>query len=86
MFTWAPKSQDITNLRGNEIPKPDNYDQMVTIAEKLSEEFKYVRIDLYNVDGKIYCGEITFYHGSGTYLITPKEWDEKLGAMLDLGS
>jgi hypothetical protein len=84
LFTWAEKEKNITNIRGEEIPKPPNYAQMVKIAEKLSEEFKYVRIDLYNVDGRIYCGEITFYHGGGFFLITPKEWDKKLGDMLVL--
>ena len=84
MFTWAWKNKDTTNIRGNEIPRPDNYEHMIEIAEKLSEAFKYVRIDLYNVDGKIYCGEITFYHGGGIFIISPKEWDRKLGDMLDL--
>ena len=35
------------------------------------------RIDFYNVDGKIFCGEITFHPGSGLHLIIPKKWDLK---------
>jgi hypothetical protein len=84
MFTWVYIGKDITSLRGEEISKPENYEQMVKIAEKLAKAFKYVRIDLYNVDGEIYCGEITFYHGSGIFPIIPQEWDKKLGDMLIL--
>lgn len=84
MFTWAPRGKDTTNIRGEEIPPPDNYATMLALARQLSKAFRYVRVDLYNVDGKIYCGEMTFHHGSGTDLILPSVWDKKLGDMLDL--
>lgn len=83
-FTWAPASKDISDLRGDEIPKPLNYEKMVEIAEKLASHFLYVRVDLFNVDGKIYVGELTFHHGSGFDLIQPIEWDYKMGEMLKL--
>ena len=47
------------------MPKPENLDKMWQIAEKLSKGFPQVRIDLYNVDGKIYFGEFTLYSQSG---------------------
>lgn len=47
------------------VNKPQNYDLMVEIAEKLAEPFSYVRVDLYNVNGDIYFGEMTFAPGSG---------------------
>jgi len=84
MFSWIPKGKKVTSFRGKELPEPKNYNKMLKIAEKLSEDFKYIRIDLYNVDGKIYCGELTFYHGSGTDIIHPKEWDRRLGDMIEL--
>lgn len=83
-FTWAPASKDIRNLRGEEISKPKNYEKMIEIAEKLAAHFIYVRIDLFNSDGNIYVGEITFHHGSGFDLIEPIEWDYKMGEMLNL--
>jgi len=43
----------------------DRIQQMLPIALKLSEDFDYTRVDLYNVDGKVYFGELTFSHGSG---------------------
>ena len=61
------------------IPKPDNLDEMLRIAEKLSEDFPYVRVDLYNVDGRVYFGELTFYPWSGYVQFTPDEWDFTFG-------
>lgn len=57
------------------IEKPENFDQMLAIAEKLSEEFPYVRVDLYNVNGKIYFGELTFYPWSGYTNFEPDKFD-----------
>lgn len=52
---------------------------MVEIARKLSEEFPEVRVDLYNIDGKIYFGELTFYDGSGYFHYDPDEFDFEMG-------
>lgn len=61
---------------------PENIYNIITIAEKLSEGFKFLREDLYNIKGKIYFGELTFYPASGMLLFVPEEWDEKLGSLL----
>lgn len=66
------------------IPKPKNFDQMLNIASKLSEGIPNVRIDLYNVDGQIYFGEITLFHFGGFVPFSPDEWDYKFGQMLEL--
>ena len=50
-----------------EIPKPECLDDMYNIAKKLSEGFIYVRVDLYEIDGKVYFGEMTFTPASGYY-------------------
>lgn len=65
-------------------PKPENYDEMVEISRKLSKGIPHVRIDLYNANGKIYFGEITFFHESGMAVFTPLEWDYKFGEFLKL--
>lgn len=44
---------------------PQNYDEMWKLAGELSKPFPYVRVDFYNVDGKIYFGEFTFFSSSG---------------------
>lgn len=61
------------------VEKPDNYDLMKEIAKLLSADFPEARIDLYNVDGKIYFGEITFYDSSGYMLFDPDRFDYVLG-------
>ncbi len=66
------------------IERPQNLDQMLSAAEKLSEDFPYVRVDLYSVDGKVYFGELTFYPWSGYVQFTPDEWDYKLGEDFEL--
>ena len=59
------------NKRGKEapvdfsLPKPDGMDKMFEIASKISKGIPYARVDLYNVNGKIYFGEITFFPDSG---------------------
>lgn len=59
--------------------KPDNFSEMLRIARILSTPFPHARVDLYNVDGKIYFGEITFYDGSGYRTFYPDEFDRILG-------
>jgi len=59
--------------------KPQNFENMIQIAEKLSAGIPHVRIDLYNVDGKIYFGEFTFHHNGGIIHFNPPIWDVKLG-------
>lgn len=64
--------------------KPVGYDRMLEIARTLSHRIPFVRIDLYNLSGKIYFGEITFFPSSGFEPLTDDEWDAKLGSWIDL--
>lgn len=66
------------------IDRPKNYDQMVEFAEKLAESFIFVRVDFYEVKGKIYFGELTFYPGSGMEKFRPAEWDGILGEWIHI--
>lgn len=67
------------------IKMPDNFNQMVEIAEKLSSGIPHVRIDLYNIKGRIFFGEFTFFHGSGlSNFFIPKEWDKIFGGWIEL--
>lgn len=68
----------------HEIKKPENYEEMIAVAEKLGKGIPQARIDLYNINGKIYFGEITFFHWSGFKPFVPEEWDEKFGSWIDL--
>ncbi len=84
MFAWNGRDVDVKKLRGEEIPKPSSLPKMIEIAEKVAEKFKYVRVDFYDVDGKLYFGEITLHDGGGNDIIKPEEWDLKWGEMLKL--
>lgn len=67
-----------------EVRKPDNFEQMRRVAEKLSEDFPYVRVDLYSAGGKVYFGELTFYPWSGYVQYTPDEADFLFGKDFEL--
>lgn len=66
------------------VPRPRNFDKMVEIATTLSQGFSHVRVDLYNLDGRIYFGELTFCESSGFCEINPDEYDFKMGEMWKL--
>lgn len=67
-----------------EIELPCNLSEMIALAEMLSEGHIFLRVDLYNVNGAIYFGETTFYPNSGFSEFVPKDWDLKIGKMLEL--
>lgn len=63
---------------------PENFDEMIAIAEKLSDNLPFLRVDLYNVNGKILFGEMTFYPASGMEEFKPNGVDVEIGDMLTL--
>lgn len=64
--------------------KPDLFEEMKRLAAILSAGIPFVRVDFYNINGKIYFGELTFFHNSGFSKIHPEEWDYKLGEWIQL--
>lgn len=66
------------------LPKPDGMDRMFSIAEKLSKGHPFVRVDLYNIDGQIYFGELTFYPAGGFDANRLPEADLYFGNKIDL--
>lgn len=74
---------DWTHPRSDTIPKkPKQFDEMFALAEKLSKDIAHVRVDFYETGGKIYFGELTFFHASGFEPFFPSEWDKKIGDWL----
>ena len=57
---------------------------MKELAEKLSVNIPQVRVDFYEVNGKVYFGEMTFFHWSGLTPFEPEEWDAVFGSWIDL--
>jgi len=64
---------------GPKIKKPKKYEIMLELAEKIAEAFDFVRVDFYNLNGKIYIGELTHYPASGTGKFEPQSFDFELG-------
>lgn len=63
---------------------PDNLSEMIILAEKLSNGMPFLRVDFYNIQGRIYFGELTFYPASGLGRWTNDKYDEKIGKYLIL--
>ena len=64
--------------------KPIKFDKMVSVAKKLSEEQPFLRVDLYEISGEVYFSELTLFPCGGLMPFVPKEWDRKLGDMIEL--
>lgn len=67
-----------------ELTPPSNWDEMVKIAEKLAEKFPFVRVDLYNINGKIYFSEMTFTPAKGTLILDDDKCDFEMGEWLKI--
>ena len=66
------------------VARPINYNTMIQLAEQLAASIPFVRVDFYEINGKIYFGELTFFPGNGTEAFQPKEWDYTLGQWIEL--
>lgn len=63
---------------------PEELPELLDVAKKLSKGIPLVRVDTYLTEGKIYFGELTFFHNSGMAKFDPPEWDKKLGEWIEL--
>lgn len=66
------------------LEKPRQFDLMKVLAEKLAGDIPFVRVDFYEVNGKVYFGEMTFFPAGGWVAFDPQEWDYTLGSWLEL--
>ena len=66
------------------IEKPQSLREMYSIAKQLCKDIPFVRVDLYDINNTIYFGELTFFPSSGFEGFKPKEWDKKLGDLINL--
>lgn len=64
--------------------KPEEFEQMKTLARKLSKGVPHLRVDFYIINHKIFVGELTFFHNAGFGPVTPSEWNFKLGNLINL--
>lgn len=86
---WADWSlvEEATKLNhSNDVPeKPENYGEMFKCATKMSQKFPFVRVDLFNINGKIYFNEFTFYSGGG-FTLSKTKVIQDLGEFIDVSN
>jgi hypothetical protein len=81
------KIKDDSNKKNNleiDIPKPENLDEMINISNKLSEDFIFVRVDLYSIKMKVYFGELTFFPWGGKERLTVERFNKEFGDLIQL--
>lgn len=83
-FNRLPMRQEAHPNSDYEIMKPEAYEEMLMMVDKLSVGIPQVRIDLYNINGRIYFGEYTFFHHGGFVPFIPDKYDYEWGEKLIL--
>lgn len=66
------------------IEKPTNFDEMIAVSKRLSENIPFVRVDLYSINNHVYFSEMTFFPGAGLAPFYPEEWEYMLGSWITL--
>lgn len=80
---WTPLEASLLYPRGAEIPRPAVFDEMTRVAEKLGEDFDFVRIDLYALGHRVVFGEMTYLPESGSAEFSSRELDEQMTRCLE---
>ncbi len=80
---WTPLPYTYTHPRGDVTPPPPNFQSMCAAAQDLGARFDFIRVDLYNVEGRIYFGELTAYPAGGLSH-WPHELDKEIGNLWQL--
>lgn len=83
-FNLLPFEWVHPNIKTGVVKRPENFDEMKKLAQKLSKGIPEVRVDFYDINGQVYFGELTFYHQSGFAHIHPHEWETELGNWITL--
>lgn len=79
-------TSDCSGFDDGDMKIPEGFYEMADIAKKLSEDFPFVRVDLYYTKGRVYFGELTFYPWSGYVQFNPDQFDFELGQKFDISS
>lgn len=82
-INWKSIKPSPNSFVDENMPKPSTFEEMKTIAKKLSKPFPFVRVDFYEVEGKVYVGELTFYSDGGYNTYYP-EYNKLFGSYLTL--
>ncbi len=84
-FIWTEWEGETPSWpNGKAVPCPSALPEMIRVAERLSSDFPYARIDLFFCRSRVYFGEITFYHGGALERFSPPDYDRLFGEKLTL--
>mgnify|MGYP000018412896 CR=1 FL=1 len=81
VLPFSSRGHKISENPLSEIP---NFEEMKSCARILSKGFPHLRVDFYNINGKVYFGELTFHHDGGLVPFEPHDWNVRLGQMIHL--
>ncbi len=84
-WTLLPFGKAMPHDPSLKIPQPECFEEMKTVARRLAQPFSFVRVDLYQVNGRIIFGELTFFPAGGAADFIPAEYDRIIGEMWDIG-
>lgn len=83
-FVWVKPYDYREGINSSDVLRPESFGEMLEFGEKIAKNFKCVRVDLYDVDGKMYFGEITPFHSAGYARFYPREYDYIYGEKIQL--
>lgn len=83
-WNLMPFGKELPHNPDVDIPKPEMFEEMKKIAKNLCKPFQFVRVDLYQVGGKVYFGELTFFPAGGAPDFVPEKYDKIVGDMWTL--
>lgn len=83
-FVWMSSLSYRENINTSEVPRPEKYDEMISIGKEIASYCKFVRIDFFDIDGDLKIGEVTFFHGGGWDRFYPEKYDFIYGEKLKL--
>jgi len=83
-FVWVKPYDYREGINSSDVVKPESFKEMIEFGKAVAKPFKCVRVDLYDVDGKMYFGEITPFHSAGYARFYPKEYDYIYGDKIRL--
>ena len=83
-FTPLPIRRGAMTGAGSRMEKPEGFDALVSLAEKIAGTIPFIRVDFYLVDGHPYFGEIAFYPSAGLAEFSPHEWEERVRSWIQL--
>jgi hypothetical protein len=82
LYPFTLKAKNANWPIGDEVEKPSKLDEMIALSELLSVDFRYIRVDLYLVNDKIYFGELTLHMGGGFAKFDPESYDLFFGNLI----